>query len=121
MTPHTDFWVAISTAAPVIALAAIVSIGDVLKKMTRSVMGNADPTPNRLLKASYILNVVNIVMQGLILYYSLQSLVTTTDKANTLLIISGTIAGLGLLILATLLSWSASLISGTGSESEDRT
>jgi hypothetical protein len=117
MTFHVDLWVSTAAAAPVIALAAIVSTGDILKQMTRAIIQNQDNTADllRLLNAANWTNVINILIQTLILYFSLQSLAKDANQANASLIINGTIIGLILLVLSLLLSQIAARLSGIAS------
>jgi hypothetical protein len=111
MTFHSDFWVAATTAAPVIALAAIVSSGDPFRHARKIIsidLQNRDYLRYRglarLINLLQFANLTNIAMQGITLWFSLQSLETGNNEAAPILIIWFTIAGLALLIWASLLS-----------------
>jgi hypothetical protein len=77
MASHTDLWIAASAAAPVIALASIVSYNEVMKPFFEMV-GSGDYEDDwisvLLLWASSFLSWCNIMMQIAVLVISMVSL-----------------------------------------------
>jgi hypothetical protein len=111
MAFHSDFWVVTGTAAPIIALSVIISVGEAIRQGSR-----IEPTGHlkyndipyrdirRFVTASTWVNVTNIGLQIFILFYSLESLAAQYNYANQTLVICMTLLGLILLIATTMLS-----------------
>lgn len=111
MTFHPDFWVATATAAPVIALAAIVSSGTVMRQATAMAGSPDDPLRPYGLVSSWLLliaaavNYPNIFMQAYILYWSLKSLSAGANgNVSPLVAMVLTIVGVVLVFVSTFAS-----------------
>jgi IPT/TIG domain len=98
MTFYPNLWLATATAAPVIALAAIVSIGENLRSAARGFAGVI------VLAVAGLLSILNILLQGVVLFFSLQSLMNNDNAVIPELIISFAVLGLFLIAAATVMN-----------------
>jgi hypothetical protein len=102
MASHTDLWIAASAAAPVIALASIVSYNEVMKPFFEMV-GSGDYEDDwisvLLLWASSFLSWCNILMQIAVLVISMVSLADESDYTSPIVAVVLTSAGLLLVFL----------------------
>ena len=80
---HENFWVVVGAAAPVIALANLVALGDVWI--------STDPRDNHLRIPIALISMLNLLVQGFILIASLQSYLINGDSvsANAVSFIEG--------------------------------
>ena len=125
MSYHESFWIAIAAAAPVIALAAVVSVGDVFRaaeRISRTLPHNwtnedfwtdRDDTLDwptilrtsnvgyRLLRGGYAAGIINGVLQLVALSMALQSLADGNDVVSTLLPDVAVPLGIFLLLVST--------------------
>ena len=121
MSFHESFWVTVGAAAPVIALASVVSIADLMG--ARDQISRNLPTPSsaldsawldsavtragRLLIWAYLVGVTNGAMQMVALSVALQSLADGNNVVPT--IIPGIVAPLGIFLLLVSVSMTVSL------------
>ena len=100
---HESFWVVVGTAAPVIALAAIVAFTDIARGADEldSKYPNLDPeTISQVLKitiSGYVLVFVDVVLQAVTLLLTLLSLAARRDQVP--LIVPEIMASLGIVLL----------------------
>jgi hypothetical protein len=118
---HESFWVTVGAAAPVIALASVVSIADLMG--ARDQISRNLPTPSpaldnawldsavtragRLLIWAYLIGVINGALQMVTLSMALQSLADGNNVVPT--IVPGIVAPLGIFLLLVSISMTASL------------
>ena len=116
-TFHSDFWVAVVAAAPVIALAALLTSGDAIDAKVslsrrRRLLGARPPTHpddaelllrrgGRTNLRSYLASSVNTIIQGLVFMCGLVSLSDQRDAVPRILVVAGQTVGFFLLIDAT--------------------
>ena len=121
MSFHESFWVTVGAAAPVIALASVVSIADLMG--ARDQISRNLPTPSpaldnawldsavtragRLLIWAYLVGVINGALQMVTLSMALQSLADGNNVVPT--IVPGIVAPLGIFLLLVSISMTASL------------
>lgn len=135
---HKDFWIAVSAAAPVIALAAVVAYPDTdeLVQLKRDVWErwrSVVPTPLDALalkdSATYVRLAVrlclgNIVVQAVTLTFSLLSLASEVDEWPTWMGILGVVGGVSALALCALLAplarFSLSIVADRAAEAAAR-
>jgi hypothetical protein len=109
---HETFWVAVSAAAPVIALAAIVALGDATADASRGRQWMIDhpswtrpPEKRALVRAGGkavtniglaigVLCVLNTILQAVVLAFSLSSLASGVDEMPTAVAIAAEVAGI---------------------------
>jgi hypothetical protein len=105
---HDNFWVVAGTAAPVIALAVIVSTGDVLREFLISTVAlnsarRLDPTavrlgaPRRTLDWLIAIGLFNLFLQTALLSVSLVSLADGANLTPPWVAVAAAVAGLLLL------------------------
>jgi hypothetical protein len=106
MTFHADFWVGAAATAPVIALSAVVSTGEIVKRMNDDDISNATVSAlsKNLRNASYSLDIINIAVQIFVLVYSLRSLAAYKNEVSLTLTIGLIGIGMGLLVVVAILS-----------------
>ena len=121
MSFHESFWVTVGAAAPVIALASVVSIADLMG--TRDQISRNLPTPSsardsawldsaitragKLLIWAYLVAVINGALQMVALSIALQSLADGNNVVPTIL--PGVVAPLGILLLLVSISMTVKL------------
>lgn len=121
MTFHSDFWVATATAAPVIALSAIVSVNETMSQASKDIITNT-AVPSSYLKclnAALWTNLSNIFIQVLVLTFSLQALATDSNEGSPFLTQYLTVIGFILLILSIMLSQMAVRLRGVRSDDKN--
>jgi hypothetical protein len=118
---HESFWVTVGAAAPVIALASVVSIADLLA--ARDQISRSLPTPSPALDSgwlnsaitragklaiwAYLVGIINGALQMVALAMALQSLADGNNVVPT--IVPGIVAPLGIFLLLVSTSMTVSL------------
>jgi hypothetical protein len=106
MAFHSDFWVAIATSAPVIGLGAVLPLANSLVSNVSDDFPGEPPTPfdYSLGNAVPLVSAINLVLQVVALWDALNSLSSDRDWSPRSGAILLQTAGIGLLLLAALLS-----------------
>lgn len=113
MAYHETFWLAVSATAPVIALAATVSMSDVLKLTEVDYQGSKAssselPAGRQAALWSMVLCTMNLILQLVILWTALDSIANDTDEARGIsVIIWIEPIGIALLLAVSLINISA--------------
>jgi hypothetical protein len=109
MAYHSDFWVVTGTAAPVIALSSVVLLSDQTSLLIE-VLGSKGLSRLTYLAAcgcasfAFIFNIGNIITQTTILFVSLQTLTTESERVMPYAVTKSMVAGLVLLVMTLVLS-----------------
>lgn len=101
MAYHETFWVVTGTEAPVVALAVIVQMGDVIQAIDRD---KEQPWAQNerystAMAGVLVVGVLNLALMGWLLFSSLSTLAAGTDGLSTDWATAQAVGGLGLLAL----------------------
>jgi hypothetical protein len=110
MAYHSDFWVVTGTAAPVIALSSVVLLSDQTSLLIEVLGSKGLSRLTYYLAAcgcasfAFIFNIGNIITQTTILFVSLQTLTTESERVMPYAVTKSMVAGLVLLVMTLVLS-----------------
>ena len=113
MAYHETFWLAVTTTAPVIALATTVSFSDIIRLIDAGHGASKLPESKREPGTMYVawasaLNAMNMAAQLLFLLFALMSIAKGADKAGGFdFIIWGEPVGIALLLVVAMINTAA--------------